>query len=165
MKIQDLQQFFVVLSSFFFGLLLSIAPLPAPLTGLRPHWTMLVLIFWLKVLPRSIGLWVSWSLGFVVDALQGGGLIGQHSLIFLIIAFLVNMTRNRLRYATYQQQFGWICGLIGVGQLVLFLIEWSIGQMSTGAWYGTSWVLSVVAWPLVSATLDKCYCLAWDIKS
>ena len=85
------------------AILLGLVPLPAPLQPLRPYWLALVLAYWLLETPDRGGLGVSFRIGLVAD-LAFGGLLGEQALRLVVLAFILERFRARLRFFPMSQQ-------------------------------------------------------------
>ena len=85
------------------AILLGLVPLPAPLQPLRPYWLALVLAYWLLEAPDRVGLGVSFIIGLVAD-LAFGGLLGEQALRLVVLAFILERFRARLRFFPMSQQ-------------------------------------------------------------
>ena len=85
------------------AILLGLVPLPAPLQPLRPYWLALVLAYWLLEAPDRVGLGVSFMIGLVAD-LAFGGLLGEQGLRLVVLAFILERFRARLRFFPMSQQ-------------------------------------------------------------
>ena len=85
------------------AILLGLVPLPAPLQPLRPYWLALVLAYWLLEAPDRVGLGVSFMIGLVAD-LAFGGLLGAQALRLVVLAFILERFRARLRFFPMSQQ-------------------------------------------------------------
>ena len=85
------------------AILLGLVPLPAPLQPLRPYWLALVLAYWLLEAPDRVGLGVSFMIGLVAD-LAFGGLLGEQALRLVVLAFILERCRARLRFFPMSQQ-------------------------------------------------------------
>ncbi len=83
-----------------FALALFLNFLPWRDLRLVPDFVALVLVFWCIRQPRLVGLGVAWTLGLITDA-GNGVLLGQHALVYSIIAFLaIWMSRRILWFGT-----------------------------------------------------------------
>ena len=85
------------------AILLGLVPLPAPLQPLRPYWLALVLAYWLLEAPDRVGLGVSFMIGLGAD-LAFGGLLGEQALRLVVLAFILERFRARLRFFPMSQQ-------------------------------------------------------------
>ena len=89
--------------SLLLALLLGLVPLPGILQPLRPYWLALVLAYWLLEAPDRVGLGVSFMIGLVAD-LAFGGLLGEQALRLVVLAFILERFRARLRFFPMSQQ-------------------------------------------------------------
>lgn len=117
-----------VLMSILVALCLSVAPLPLSMSIARPEWLALMVIFWVLHIPERFGVLSAWSLGLLLDGLEGT-LIGLHGLAFAMIAYIALKLYQRVRmYALWQQAL-----LV----FVLILIKQLLNQ----------WVFSLAGYP------------------
>ncbi len=117
----------VILLSFMLAIMLTEAPMPAPLEWGRPQWTALVLIYWVAALPHRVGPWYGWIVGLLLDILQGS-LLGVHALSLALIAVIVQSLHQRFRMYPVWQQALFVLVMVGLYQL---LLNW--GQSLRGA--------------------------------
>jgi len=126
--------------------LLMLFPISADWQWLRPQWLFLVVIYWLLALPQVVGIGSAWIAGFVMDILSGG-LLGKYALATLVVAYLVRSLRYRLRvYPIWQQSLAMLL-MVGVGNIILFLVEWLTGHPPQTALYWLPTLSSVAVWP------------------
>jgi len=154
MKLRNIRQTVAIALSLLAGVFMSLLPLPNTLAWIRPQWVSLVLIYWVLFLPRTVGLLIAWLMGFWMDSFTGA-VLGQYSLVFVLTAFLVNVLRRRLIYVSTKQSITWVMVLLGLGQILLFLVEWFLGDASRWAYHGSVWGVSLLAWPLVYTLLTR----------
>ena len=89
--------------SLLLALLLGLVPMPGMLQPLRPYWLALVLAYWLLEEPEQFGLGVAFALGIVAD-LVFGGLLGEQALRLVVMAFILDRFRARMRFFPLSQQ-------------------------------------------------------------
>jgi rod shape-determining protein MreD len=150
--VQSIKQFMIIFSSFFLAWILMIMPLPYDWQWIRPEWLTLVLIYWVFALPQTVGVMTGWCVGLVMDIL-GGVLLGQHAMAMAVVAYFAYLLRNRLRLFPFWQQALCVLMLVGVGELVLLLVQWLIGQPPRTSLYWASTFSSVIFWPWISRLL------------
>lgn len=146
-------RFTPVVLSIALALVLAILPLPEPLAAWRPHWLALIMLYWHLETDRLRTLGAAFALGLALD-LMTGALLGQNALGLVIINFLVQRFRNRIRFFPPWQQ------ALAIGALLLndrFVQLWIIGVMERG-WPGWSWWLppltGMLLWPWLFLLLD-----------
>lgn len=90
-----------VVTSFALALLLNFVPWhPA---ALAPDFVALTLTFWCVRQPRLVGLGAGWLLGLLNDA-GSGVLLGQHALVYSLLAFgAITLSRRILWFSVWGQ--------------------------------------------------------------
>ena len=59
-----------IILSFVIALMLDVLPLPNWAEWFRPEWMVMVLIFWVLVLPQRVNVGVAWVVGLVLDVVN-----------------------------------------------------------------------------------------------
>jgi rod shape-determining protein MreD len=140
----------VILVSFFLGMILALVNIPNNLPWefgyLRPDWVLLILIYWIIALPHRVGMLTAWVLGLLMDVLLGS-LLGQHALIYLLVAYIAANLYQRLRMFAVWQQSLVVLALIGLAHLTMFWIERLIGMKAWSWWLLLPAVMSAFVWP------------------
>jgi rod shape-determining protein MreD len=143
----------VLLISLAFGLALTIMPLPAAFDPLRPYWVALIIIYWNLEGDRLRHLGHGFALGLLLDVLTGT-LLGQHALGLVILVFLLERFRARIRFFPPWQQATAVLVLL-LNDRVIHL--WIIALQGND-WPGGSWwlapLIGVLAWPWLFLLLD-----------
>ncbi|AKH68849.1 rod shape-determining protein MreD [Spongiibacter sp. IMCC21906] len=99
------------------ALLLSIVPIDGVLAWARPHYLMVVLAYWVLVLPERIGVIVAFLCGFLLDILLGD-VLGENAFSLAVIAYILQVSYQRLRMFSIVKQAGLIAMLSGFHVLV-----------------------------------------------
>ncbi|RZA10708.1 MAG: rod shape-determining protein MreD [Lysobacteraceae bacterium] len=89
--------------SLLLALLLGLVPMPALLQPLRPYWLALVLAYWVLEEPERVGLGAAFLLGVLAD-LAFGGLLGEQALRLVVMVFILDRFRARMRFFPLSQQ-------------------------------------------------------------
>jgi len=63
--------YWIIWFSLFAGLLLQILPWTSSLYMLKPHWLMLILVYWILVLPHRVGIGTAFLIGIILDLFLG----------------------------------------------------------------------------------------------
>jgi rod shape-determining protein MreD len=135
------------------AVILRIIPLPEWLEVWRPEWVSLVLIYWVIALPHRVGLVLAWSVGFLLDVLEGS-LLGLNAIALTLIAYIAMNLYQRLRMFTPLQQCATILMLVGLQQLLIFWVHTATGQNTPrNLVFVSSALTSALAWPLVFVLL------------
>lgn len=94
------------------ALVLALLPMPPVLQPLRPYWLALVMAYWVMEDPDRVGLGFAFLVGLVAD-LVIGSLFGEQALRLVVITFILQRFRARLRFFPMSQQ------ALAIGALLL----------------------------------------------
>lgn len=128
--------------SFIVALLLNLLP-TAYWPGM-PDWVALVLCFWSVREFRKVGMGVAFILGGVMDVVDAG-LMGQHALAYVLLAYAAASLSRRLLWFPLLQQALQIVPLLAVVPSVQFVVR----MMAGGEFPGFGYFI----WPLVGGVL------------
>ncbi len=140
--------------SLLMALLLGLVPLPATLQPLRPYWLALVLAYWVLEEPERIGLGVAFVLGLVAD-LAFGGLIGEQAMRLVILTFILDRFRPRMRFFPLSQQAVAIGGLLLNDRVVGLVIHTVLGAVQLPWTYWVAPLLGMLLWAPLYLMLDS----------
>jgi rod shape-determining protein MreD len=135
---------FSILCAFF----LEILPLPLEAMHFRPEFLLILMIYWVLVMPYRIGLGAVWLVGLVADLLHGD-LLGERALLMTFIVFLVIKLHARIRLFPLQQQMLAIFLLVLLFQCIQFLIFSILGHSLPTYLYWLASLTSALCWPLL----------------
>lgn len=141
------------LLSAFIALVLGLLPLPGAVQPLRPFWLALVLIWWVLEAPGQVGLGAAFALGLFAD-LAFGTLLGEHALRLLMIAFLVQRFRPRLRAMMIGQQALAVFALLLNDRVVALAIGLFLGAPSPQWTFWLSPLPVPLLWPPLLLLLE-----------
>lgn len=135
------------------ALLLSVIPYPYWLAWARPLWVGLVLIYWVIALPHRVGIFYAWTVGLLLDGIQGGP-VGQNAISLVAVSYFCLLLFQRVRLYGPVQQALLVMILLGLGQLVHHLLLLATAERPPALWLSLLPALvSGVLWPWVMATL------------
>jgi rod shape-determining protein MreD len=135
------------------ALLLGLLPLPALLQPLRPYWLALVLAYWVIEEPDRVGLGIAFLSGVVADLLYGG-LLGEQSLRLIIMTFILQRFRLRLRFFPIWQQALVLGGLLLNDRIVAAALHLLLGEPLLSWRYWWAPLLGMLLWPPLFVLLD-----------
>lgn len=142
-----------LLASLVAVVVLTLMPLPAMAEDARPYWAALVMIYWNLEGGRLRYLGQAFIGGLVLDLLTGS-LLGQHALSLLIISYLVERFRFRIRFFPPWQQAAVVMLLLFNDRIVQL---WVIGLVGD-RWPSWQWwlapVIGMLIWPWLFLLLD-----------
>lgn len=136
------------------AMLLALLPLPDPLAPLRPFWVGLVLIYWALELQESVSLGLAFVIGVVLDVLSAS-LMGLNALSLVILIYLVQRFRARLRFFPPWQQALSVLALLINDQVIRLWVSSLVGEPLPTWRYWLSPLVGMVLWPWLFLLLDR----------
>jgi rod shape-determining protein MreD len=136
-----------VITSFALALFLNFLPW----RDLRvvPDFVALVVVFWCIRQPRLVGLGVAWTLGLITDA-GNGVLLGQHALVYSLLAFLSIWLSRRILWFGVGLQALHVGAMLLVAQGVALLVRVSAGDSFPGWPMFVGPIAGALLWPVVT---------------
>ncbi len=143
----------LLLLSLALGFAMTVMPLPGVIEPMRPYWVALIIIYWNLEAGRMRHLGQAFVIGLLLD-LFTGALLGQHALGLVILVFLLERFRARIRFFPPWQQAAAILALLANDRIIH---SWVIALQGTG-WPSWTWwlapLLTVIVWPFLFLLLD-----------
>lgn len=135
------------------ALLLTLLPIPPALQLLRPYWLALVLAYWVMEDPDRVGLGLAFVIGVVAD-LVVGTLLGEQALRLVVITFILQRFRARLRFFPMSQQALAIGALLLNDRIVALAVRLTLGEppLASLAWFSP--LVGMLLWVPVFMLLD-----------
>lgn len=132
---------------------LTLMPLPAPLEPVRPYWVALVVIYWNLEAGSMRHLGQAFVLGLVLD-ITTGTLLGQHALGLIVLVYLLERFRARIRFfPPWQQALAVFALLLNERIIQLWVIA-----LAGNAWPPWTWwlapLIGVLCWPWLFLLFD-----------
>ena len=134
--------------------LLSLLPVPEVLTPFKPYWVAMVVIYWSLETQDVISLGLAFVIGVVVDTLSGS-LMGMHALSLVVMVFLVQRFRSRLRFFPPWQQALSVLALLVNDRIILIWISVLLGESMPTWQYWLAPLAGMVLWPWLFLGLDR----------
>ena len=135
------------------ALLLGLLPLPGVLQPLRPYWLALIVAYWVLEAPERVGLGFAFAVGVLADLLYGG-LLGEQALRLVIMTFILQRFRLRLRFFPLSQQALAIGGLLLNDRIVATALHMALGEPVLPWNYWWAPLLGMLLWPPLFLLLD-----------
>jgi len=142
------------------ALLLTLLPVPAPLQALRPYWLALVMAYWVMEDPDSVGMGFAFLVGLAAD-LVFGSLLGEQALRLVVMTFILQRFRARLRFFPMSQQALAIGALLLNDRIVTAAIHLTLGVPNLPQ---VSWIapaIGMLLWMPVFVLLDAARWGGW----
>lgn len=130
------------------ALALSILPLPDFISGCRPPWVLLLVLYIEYFIPGKFNLTSLLIVGLVLDVLLSS-VIGEHSFALLLITWIASSKSRRFQFFSMMQQIfliGFCCLLY---QLVIAFIDALLGFNYSLYQLGIGTVLGMFFWPWI----------------
>ena len=144
----------LILLTIIAAVLLSLLPLPEVLSPFKPYWVAMVVIYWSLETHDMIGLGVAFLTGLVLDILSGS-LMGMHALSLVVMVFLVQRSRSRLRFFPPWQQALSVLGLLVNDRIILIWIIALLGEPLPTWKYWMPPLVALGLWPWLFLLLDR----------
>ena len=135
------------------ALLLGLVPLPDTLQPFRPYWLALVLAYWLLEAPERVGPGVAFLTGLVADV-AFGSLIGEQALRLVVLAFILDRFRARLRFFPLSQQALTIAVLLLNDRVINAVVHVVVGVPQLPWTYWLSPLAGMLLWAPLHLLLD-----------
>jgi len=136
------------------AVLLSLVPLPGVLAPFKPYWVALVIIYWSLETQDTISLGMAFTTGIVLDILSAS-LMGLHALSLVVMVFLVQHFRSRLRFFPPWQQALSVLGLLVNDRIILIWITALLGEPLPTWKYWLPPLIGMALWPWIFLLLDR----------
>lgn len=136
------------------AILLGLLSLPGVLQPLRPYWLGLVLAYWLLETPEQVGLGVAFMVGVAAD-LVFGTLLGEQALRLVVLAFILERFRSRLRFFPVSQQALTIGVLLFNDRVISMALRLLTGAPALPALAWLAPLLGLLLWPPLHLFLDS----------
>nr|WP_246505749.1 rod shape-determining protein MreD [Coralloluteibacterium stylophorae] len=140
-------------SSLLLALILGLVPVPEVVAPLRPYWLGLVVCYWLLETPERAGLGFAFLIGIAGDLVYGT-LIGEQALRLVMLAFIVQRFRARMRFFPLWQQALAVGALLVNDRVIAAAVRVATGE---GMPLWPFWIPPLVGmalWPWLFLLLD-----------
>lgn len=136
------------------AIMLSLLPLPDMIGPFKPYWVALVVIYWALETHDMIGLGGAFLAGLLLDVLSGS-LMGMHALSLVIMVFLVQRFRPRLRFFPPWQQALSVLALLVNDRIILIWVTVLLGEPLPTWQYWLPPIVALAIWPWLFLLLDR----------
>lgn len=136
------------------ALVLGVLPLPELLQPLRPFWLALMAIYMVIEVPERFGIGRAFLLGLVADMVYGS-LLGEHALRLMLLTFVVQHFRARMRFFPLLQQAMMIGLLLLADRCLCALLYLILAQNLQPLLWWFAPLVGMLLWPLLFVLLDR----------
>lgn len=157
-----MKYYLTVFISILLGLILELISLSNYLEPFRPHFLLMITLFWLYTTKKQFSIGSAWFVGLIMDIALFYP-IGLNALTFAIAAYITKRNKKWLSKLTITEISTAFAAFYILQIFLSLLVNSMIGQ-TTGFnfWIFGSVVTSVLIWPLVCALLTE-LCLIFKI--
>jgi rod shape-determining protein MreD len=141
---------------------LSVMPLPDWIAFARPAFVLMVVCYWTLMLNRRFGLLAAWTVGLLLDVLNGSAL-GQHALAVVLCAFVVIKLNEFIRSYRIWQQALLFLPIFMLYAFILFWMDGLTGRSADPLWRWAPVASSTLLWPPLSFMLRRASRYAYGI--
>ena len=127
--------------------MMTIMPLPDLFYGIRIEWVTLAIIFFSMMNVSLMGVIAAWTIGLLLDLLQGG-LLGENALILSIISYLSYRFRFQVRVYPDWQLMIVTLFFLSFGNLISLWIRGFSGRMLFVTEEWLSIFIAALIWPI-----------------
>lgn len=135
-----------ILVSLMAALFLNLVPLGR--FAAMPDWVALVLLFWCVHQPLKVGMGAAFTLGLIMDV-ANAGVMGQHALAYVTLAFGANVLSRRILWFPLIQQALHVLPILVGTQVIMLLIRLALGGVFPDlAWFLGGFIGAALWYPL-----------------
>jgi rod shape-determining protein MreD len=145
-----------LISTVLLAMMLAIFPLPEWINWLRPLWVVMLLIYWVLVMPQHISVGFAWIIGLLLDVLMDT-VLGAHALALVIFVYLITKFSHRILLFSIWRQALAVFIIIILYQAILFWIQAMVSSMVITWQYWLPSLTSAIFWPVVYILMQKVY--------
>ncbi|MFZ7260322.1 rod shape-determining protein MreD [Avibacterium avium] len=147
-------QIFSVLLICLIAMVLEIIPWPASLHNFKPAWIILVLTYWVLVLPSKVNVGTAFVLGVAWDLVLGS-VLGVHALVLSIYAYLLAKNHIMIRNLSL-----WMQGVVVILSVIairigIFIIELFLHSADFNWQEAFGAIVSGILWPWMFLLLRR----------
>lgn len=142
------------------ALVLGLLPLPMAIAPLRPYWLALVVAYWVLEEPERAGLGFAFLAGLAAD-LVFGSLLGEQALRLVILAFILQRFRARMRFFPLSQQSLAIGALLLNDRIVTAALHFMLGVPGLPSLAWAAPAIGMLLWAPLFLLVDMLRLRAW----
>lgn len=141
------------LLSVLLALVLGLMPVPDWAAAFKPFWLALIVAYWVLEAPAHVGLGAAFVLGVAAD-LVFGTLFGEYALRLVVLAFIVQRFRPRLRFFPIEQQSLAVFALLVNDRIVAAAVRVFLGEGLPPLAFWLSPLTGLLLWPVVVTVIN-----------
>ncbi|ASQ46372.1 rod shape-determining protein MreD [Legionella clemsonensis] len=135
------------------SLALTILPLPDSLTGLRPPWILMLVLYLQFFLPNYFNMITLLIIGLILDVLLAT-VLGEHAFALSVTTWLASNKARRFYFFSMGQQMALIGFFCLLYQMLILVMELFLGYRMDFLMSVGSAAISMILWPWVRLLAD-----------
>jgi rod shape-determining protein MreD len=139
---------------FFVSLILTIIPIPNMIVGIRPPWSLLLILYIQFFLPKYFNLSTTLLVGLLLDVLLSTCL-GEHMFALVLTTWIASARVRRFHLFSLPQQMALITFLCLFYQSIIYFIDSYQGYNHSFLMVIGATMMSLVMWPWVRFLLTQ----------
>lgn len=143
----------MLIISFAAAMVLTIVPLPDTAEWFRPYWVAMFVIYWSIEAPGMMTMGLAFTVGILLDFLTGT-LLGQHALGLVIMTYIVQRFRLRLRFFRLWQQAIVVLVVLLNDRIIYTWIHALVYGHTPGWWILIAPFVAMGLWPWLILIMD-----------
>jgi rod shape-determining protein MreD len=136
------------------ALALTILPLPELILALRPPWVLILVLYLQFFLPDYFNLVILLIIGLVLDVLLST-IFGEHAFALSLVSWIASNKARRFRLYTISQQMVLVGFFSLLYQMLILMIDTSLGYHTRFMLSLGSAVISILLWPWLRVLADE----------
>lgn len=155
--------YIAIFISILLGLTLELVSLSNYLEPFRPHFLLMIVIFWLYTTKKQFSIGSAWTIGLIMDIALFYP-FGLNALAFAITAYITKRNKKWLSKLTIMELSTAFAAFYVLQIFLSLVVNSMIGNtISFNFWIFGSVITSILIWPLVCALLSE-LCLILKIN-
>ena len=110
-----------------------------------PDWVALVLIFWCIHQPLRVGMATAFVLGLIMDV-SDAAVMGQHSLAYVVVAFIAGMLSRRILWFPLSQQAIHVLPMLLLTQSAMVVVRLIAGDAFPSLFWFLASITGTLVW-------------------
>lgn len=138
------------------AILLQVYPLSGAAAYWRPDFLFLVMFYWLRQCPFSLGLGFAWLVGLVGDVAYGD-IVGRTALAFCLSAYLLHLLQQRILHYRTVHEVWLLVPLLVISQTIVLTVNVILGRGIIWSTVFYTALTSALVWPMLKIVLSRLF--------
>ena len=138
----------LIFASLLLALIFCVYPLPPAFALVRPELLCLLMIYWIMDSPQHFGMLFGWCIGLVQDVAENT-VWGAHALALMLVAYVCQVSYQRMRSYSVWHQSMWIFVFLGMHQVIANWVQSMAGYHAQVYSLLMPAVVTALFWPLL----------------